>query len=237
MKTLHLLKLKSVPIYRQLQIEEALLRTDMRNWCILNEGQDEAIIMGISGAPDKLLNLSLVKKDRMPVIKRFSGGGTVFVDKDTLFITFIANKELINIPLFPEPILRWTQSLYQIALQHPDFNLKENDYVLGEKKFAGNAQYIRKDRWLHHTSFLWDFCPKKMEYLLLPEKRPQYRRDRNHEEFLVHLKNHFPDKAFFFSKIIETISKKFPVKKVELSEIEDQLELPHRKSTRIIPLN
>lgn len=45
-----LLKLRGVPILRQLQLEEALLRADSANYCIINEGTPEpAIVMGISG--------------------------------------------------------------------------------------------------------------------------------------------------------------------------------------------
>lgn len=70
------------------------------------------------------------------------------------------------------------------------FKLREHDYVFGDKKvqqsrrnnttyytlltrvisprltqFGGNAQSITKDRWVHHTSFLWDFDPANMDYL------------------------------------------------------------------------
>ena len=32
---------------------------------------------------------------------------------------------------------------------------------------------ITRDRWLHHTSFLWDFNAANMEYLLIPESQPE----------------------------------------------------------------
>ncbi len=32
-------------------------------------------------------------------------------------------------------------------------------------QFGGNAQTITRDRWVHHTSFLWDFLPANMGYL------------------------------------------------------------------------
>jgi hypothetical protein len=46
---------------------------------------------------------------------------------------------------------------------------------------------ISRDRWVHHTSFLWDFATSSMRLLQLPEKRPEYRADRQHEEFLTSL--------------------------------------------------
>src|SRR5262245_13582464 len=109
----HLLTLPNVPIFEQLQLEEALLRTDERNWCILNTNSSEAIVMGISGKPEKLLNLDLVKRDKISVIKRFSGGGTVFISPCTVFVTLICNAQDSPIPLQPRPILEWTEKLYQ----------------------------------------------------------------------------------------------------------------------------
>lgn len=49
------------------------------------------------------------------------------------------------------------------------------DYVFGGRKFGGNAQAITSRRWLHHTSFLWDYRPANMALLTNPAKQPQYR--------------------------------------------------------------
>lgn len=50
-----------------------------------------------------------------------------------------------------------------------------SDYVFGNRKFGGNAQSITKTRWIHHTSFLWDYEVKTMAYLKLPARAPEYR--------------------------------------------------------------
>ena len=47
---MHLLRLRGFPILEQLQLEERLLRTTQRNWCLINQGTSPpAIVMGISG--------------------------------------------------------------------------------------------------------------------------------------------------------------------------------------------
>ena len=71
----------------------------------------------------------------------------------------------------------------------PNIRLVENDYVLDGRKFGGNAQCISSGGFLHHTSFLWDWNDDNMNYLSLPHKRPTYRGDRSHGEFLVRLKD------------------------------------------------
>lgn len=189
--------------------------------------------MGISGKPEKLLNIESVKGGKIPVIKRFSGGGTVVVDENTLLITFIFSKELFNVPLFPEPILKWTESLYRSSWQIPNFHLRENDYCIQDRKCGGNAQYIRKDRWLHHTSFLWDYSSANMAHLLLPEKRPKYRLDRPHDEFLTKLKEHAPSTDTLIAQLKEGFSDVEVNVKPFYMPTKTSFK-PHRQSTQFI---
>src|SRR3989344_46680 len=120
MKHLHFLDLGSIPIFEQLQIEEALLRASDLNVCLISRGSPRAIVMGISGQPHTHLDVAKVKRDKIPVIKRFSGGGTVIVDENTLFITFVCGKDFLDIHPFPEPILRWGQTLFAQSWKIPD---------------------------------------------------------------------------------------------------------------------
>ena len=100
--------------------------------------------MGISGKVEELVNQAKLKTEPIPLIKRYSGGGTVVVDDQTLFVSFIFNKNDHDFPSFPEPILRWSADIYQKAWDLEGFALRENDYVLGDHKVGGNAQYIKK---------------------------------------------------------------------------------------------
>lgn len=197
--TFHLIRLKSMPISEQLKLEDRLLRHTTKNWCLINEGSSPTVVMGISGKADELVDLAKAQESNIPVIKRFSGGGTVIVDEGTLFVTFICQKELHPFPAYPEHILKWSESIYKGAL--PSLTLRENDFVIGEKKCGGNAQYIKKDRWLHHTSFLWDYSPERMNVLLYPKKTPSYRQGRSHEEFLCRLSDHMPDRETWIEGI------------------------------------
>jgi len=125
----------------------------------------------------------------MQVIRRFTGGGTVVVDQDTIFSTLIfQGAALPHVECYPQPIMAWTESFYSHAFSAvPGFRQRENDYVFGERKFGGNAQAITGKRWLHHSSLLWDFQPQRMGLLAHPRKQPQYRQGRHHSKFLVPL--------------------------------------------------
>lgn len=96
------------------------------------------------------------------------------------------------------------------------FSLREHDYVLGDFKIGGNAQSISKDRFVHHTSFLWDFCPRRMGYLKIPKKRPDYRGDRDHVEFVTRINEHVKDRDSFVDDIKESLDAKFIVENVDV---------------------
>jgi hypothetical protein len=124
-----LLQLQGFPILQQLYLEERLLRTTTHNWCLINQGTNPpAIVVGISGKPEKLLDVKAVLQDNIPVIRRFSGGGTVIVDTDTVFVTLICRRDAVTLPdLYPRPIMEWTEHLYLPAFQTvPRFRLQEH---------------------------------------------------------------------------------------------------------------
>ena len=61
-----------------------------------------------------------------------------------------------------------------------------------------------------------------MEYLTLPEKRPTYRGDRSHDEFLVRLKDHYGnnvDKHSLFKHVKDATSQSFDVEKMTLNDV------------------
>ncbi len=228
MQELHLLHLSQWPILDQLRVEEALLRTDKQNWCILNSGSSPAIVMGISGKAECLV----APHSTLPLIRRFSGGGTVVVDQNTLFFTLICNRTALSIEPYPEPILRWMAALYS-PLFAEGFALSENDFTLHGKKFAGHAQYLSKDRWLHHTTLLHDYSDEHMNCLLIPEKQPKYRKNKPHSEFICKLKEFAPDRDLFLERLKERLREHFRVKVASEMIVDEILERDHRRSTRV----
>ena len=293
------LRRSSISILERLVLEEALLRHDPQHrcWAIVGvheptlnrfislddtksnqiQNHDCAVVLGIGGKPNELLNLDLIRKDGVLCIKRFSGGGTVVVDYSSLFTTFIgrsgANHSLSKISPYPRDIMQWTADVIFQEVFHqmnndlkddkiskksclrptlvvdtkscgldqsgevisiptnkqkqtveiPEFFLRENDYVFGNKKMGGNAQSIVKGGWLHHTSFLWDYEEDYMNYLTLPSKRPDYRKDRTHDEFLVKLKTYYEPllpsgKHIFFDNVKKVASTTFEVEEITLTE-------------------
>ncbi|KAK4263708.1 hypothetical protein QN277_029087 [Acacia crassicarpa] len=233
-----LIRLKGVPILEQLHLEERLLRTSSDNWCLINDGTNSpAIVMGLSGKLSELVEVRSVLQDQVPVIRRFSGGGTVIVDQGTIFVTLICNKEAVpDIQPFPPSIMSWSGQLYSEVFEGiGDFQLRENDYVFGDRKFGGNAQSIIKHRWVHHTSLLWDYEVKNMAYLKLPAKAPNYRLARGHNDFVCRMKEFLP-RYEFVERTIKAIRSRFSLEPVadNIADIDVPSATHFAPSTRLL---
>ena len=234
-----LVRTSGLCILRQLRLEEKLLRSPgAGNWCLLNDGTPErSVVLGISGKPHQLVDVRRALDDGVRVIKRFSGGGTVIVDRDTQFVTLVMNAAAVpDLALFPRQIMDWTGSLYGgrphgVFADVPGWQLRENDYVIGERKVGGNAQSISKDRWLHHTSFLWDFREETMKYLTNPAKQPRYRANRSHSDFLAPLKTYLPDRNALATRMEAALEGMgLEVAPASIEQAEDAVAAFHRGS-------
>ncbi|OAY60182.1 putative lipoate-protein ligase A [Manihot esculenta] len=233
---MNLVRFKGVSILEQLHLEEKLLRTSSENWCIINDGTNiPTIVMGISGKPSELIEVGPVLQDHVPVIKRFTGGGTVIVDSGTIFVTLICNKDDVpGVKPYPRSIMSWSGLLYSEVFQGiGGFQLRENDYVFGDKKFGGNAQCIIKSRWIHHTSFLWDFDNRNMAYLKLPARAPKYRSARKHTEFVCRMKEYMP-RSIFIERTLKALESHFSVKPVNLDAVDGLHSIRYVSSTRLL---
>ncbi|KAM0016447.1 putative lipoate--protein ligase [Helianthus debilis subsp. tardiflorus] len=233
---MNIVRMKGVPILQQLEIEECLLRTSSDNWCIINDGTDEPnIVMGISGKPAELVEIKPVLEDNIPVIRRFTGGGTVIVDHGTIFVSFICNKDdVADVQPYPRPIMSWSSLLYSQVFQGiADFRLRENDFAFGLRKFGGNAQSITKSRWIHHTSFLWDYETRNMSYLKLPKRAPEYRLARDHLDFVCPMKDYI-SRSDFISRTIDAAGRLFSVKSTEFEAVKSSSNVNFTPTSRLL---
>ena len=75
-----------------------------------------------------MLHAARVQRAGIPVVRRFSGGGTVVVDGDTQLVSFVFGVAAAPaVPLFPAPLMKWSEGFYAGVFDDlPDFRLREN---------------------------------------------------------------------------------------------------------------
>lgn len=99
------------------------------------------------------INTRFVQERNITVVRRLSGGGTVYHDLGNLNFSFIADAEHlneINFKRFCLPVVKTLQSLGVPA----EVNGR-NDMVIAGRKFSGNAQYTKQGRVLHHGTLMF----------------------------------------------------------------------------------
>ena len=151
------------------------------------------IVLGRIGQVADDIHVATVLKDKIPVLRRSSGGGTVLQGKGCLNFSLILSK-------YDNPQLNDIRKSYQIILNKVMFAVKQlgveaifqhaSDLALIDppKKFSGNAQRRCKKFILHHGTLLYDFPLFYIEkYLKMPKEVPVYRHGRSHEAFVTNL--------------------------------------------------
>ena len=93
------------------------------------------------------------------LVRRMSGGGTIYTDLGGWQFTFIQHKEAgeIEFGRYIAPIIG---ALGELGVQAA-FNGR-NDLTIGGRKFSGNAQYRLGDCIVHHGSLLFDTDIRQM---------------------------------------------------------------------------
>jgi len=143
---------KSTDPYFNLALEEYLFKKDQE--VVMLWQNDNAIVVGKHQNTLSEINYPEVLAKDIKVVRRLSGGGTVFHDLGNLNFTFIQNGErekLVDFARFLRPVIEALAGLGLDAYQG-----KRNEIMLKGKKISGNAEHTFKSRVLHHGTLLFD---------------------------------------------------------------------------------
>lgn len=100
------------------------------------------------------INLDYVKQQQIKVVRRMSGGGTVYHDLGNLnfsFHTLLGGFDFMDFARFTQPVV---QVLNQMGV--PAKLEGRNDLLVGDKKFSGNAKLARNGKMIQHGTLLFD---------------------------------------------------------------------------------
>ncbi|HRY99236.1 MAG TPA: lipoate--protein ligase [Bacteroidales bacterium] len=138
--------------YFNLAAEEYLLK-EFRQDIFMLWRNHNSIIVGKHQNTLAEINYDFVRENGIKVVRRLSGGGTVFHDLGNLNFTFIQTGEgehLVDFRRYTQPIL---EVLSDMGIE-ARFEGR-NDLTIEGRKFSGNAEHVYRDRVLHHGTLLF----------------------------------------------------------------------------------
>ena len=136
-----------------LAVEEYLLKNRKEDFLILGVN-DPCVIIGKHQVAHREVNAKFIEEKKIPVIRRISGGGTVFHDRGNLNFTFIKQSEAgkqVDFRLYTKPVIDFLCTL--------DINSVfegKNDLTVDGLKISGNAEHVFRERVLHHGTLLFN---------------------------------------------------------------------------------
>lgn len=146
-------------------------------------------VLGRSCDLEKSLYVSRCKINSVAIIRRSGGGGTVLLDKGMLIISIAA---VINFSLNPRLWFNKINGILSAALKSKHVNNISHkgisDLCIGERKILGASLRLRKKKLLYQGSLLVNCDLKRItKYVKHPQREPDYRSGRSHEDFLTTL--------------------------------------------------
>jgi lipoate-protein ligase A len=147
------LNLESTDPYFNLALEEYLLNKSKEEYLILGIN-NPAVIIGKHQVAHREADTKFVSEHDIPVIRRISGGGTVFHDNGNLNFSFISQSVMgkqVDFRKYTLPVIGFLASLGVNA----KFEGK-NDLKVNGLKISGNAEHVYRERVLHHGTLLFN---------------------------------------------------------------------------------
>lgn len=149
--------------YFNLATEEFLLKNCTEEFLFLYRNE-KSLIIGKHQNSNLEVNIELQHQLRIPIIRRLSGGGTVFHDLGNLnfcFITNEANQRQVNFEKYAIPM---KEALHQLGIEIEVG--KRHEFLINGKKISGNASHIWKNRVIHHGTLLFESDTQLLQNLL-----------------------------------------------------------------------
>jgi lipoate-protein ligase A len=137
-----------------LALEEYLLRyVRLDEPILLFYVNEPSVILGRNQNAWEEVDWDYVTDNGVHIVRRLSGGGSVYHDEGNLNFSFITTgaEHLHNFEMFTKPVIRVLNQLGVPA----ELNGKSDIYA-GGKKMSGNAQYLSGQRIVSHGTILFD---------------------------------------------------------------------------------
>lgn len=162
--------------YFNLALDEAIFIKSEKVLRIWRNGK--SVILGALSKIGDEVNLDFIREHKIPLLRRISGGGTVYHDMGNVNYTLIIKRdneeELVGIDYLYHKLLRGAVKSIEI-LTGNSHNVKiynESDITFLGYKVSGNAGYINSEKYMLHGTVLISVDLSIMhKALIIPPKK------------------------------------------------------------------
>ena len=159
----------------------------VRTW----EWPRPAVVLGAGGRLAEDVNEAACQADKVPILRRSSGGGTVLLGAGCLLYSLVLAYDRAAALTDIRHSYCYIFDRIRAALADAVPGIEcvgTSDLAIATRKFSGNAQQRKRQYLLHHGSLLYAFnLDGVSRYLRAPARQPEYRRGREHGDFLTNL--------------------------------------------------
>lgn len=145
-------------------LEEYLIKNLKRELFMIWQN-DNTVLLGRNQNPYKEVNWDYMKEIGAKLVRRPSGGGCIYTDKNIVQYTIITKKEEDSLRKFTEPVVNYLNEKGVKA----EFTGR-NDIIVDGRKISGNAQYKDRELMIHHGSIIYQDSSIDIGKLLTPAK-------------------------------------------------------------------
>ena len=164
------------------------------------------LILGQSNKMETSLFLDKAEEDGIIIMKRPSGGETVILTPNTLVISAVFIQAEMTRP--HQYFARFNESIIKgLSLSGIENVVHKgiSDLAIGEKKILGSSIYHKKDKVFYHAVLnVAERIEMIEKYIRHPKREPDYRKGREHGEFVTSIAQHYPKLAI--SDLIENLN-------------------------------
>ncbi len=150
------------------------------------------VVLGHSNCLEQEVYSATCAKLNIPILRRCTGGGAVLQGPGNvsyaLILKIAAHPNLSNVTRANHFIMSRHARLLTDLLGTETRLEGNTDLAIAGRKVSGNAQRRRRDFLLFHgTLLLAPDLPLMQQLLRMPSRKPNYRADRTHADFLGHI--------------------------------------------------
>ena len=137
------------PFYNQ-AFEEYIYQTYLDDDIFLLWQNAPAVVVGSYQNICREVHVEALRQRGIPVVRRISGGGTVYHDLGNVNYTYIVRAGTLNYDAVLSPVIAALN-----AIGVPARKNRTCDIAIGDLKISGSAQRMTKGRLLHHGTLLF----------------------------------------------------------------------------------